>query len=329
MMKIMTSVAFIMFGSVFGLLAGSFAGATVWRLRARQLAEDDERLMELTKRKKLSRDERLERAELAEGTAQRAAERHKLDPLLKKSFATDRSRCLTCHHTLAWYDLLPLASWLGTGGRCRYCRTPIGRFEPLMELGSALLFGLFAWYWTANYAQGSVLMLAIWAVILVLMVVAFAYDAKWFLLPDTIMWPLIILSGIVAGLGAIQATNHGAAFLSAVGAVLILSGLYLALWLLSRGAWIGFGDVKLGLALGLLLGQWQYALLALFLANCIGLLFVLPGLLSGRLSRHTHVPFGPFLIIGFFVTLFWGQGVIQLYQGGAMLFSDWLITLMV
>jgi len=329
MMKGMTSVAFIVFSSVFGLLAGSFAGATVWRLRARQLVEDDERLVELTRRKKLSRDERLERAELAEGKIERAAERRRLDPLLKKPFTTDRSRCLSCHHTLAWYDLLPVASWLSTGGRCRYCRARIGRFEPLVEVGSALLFGLFAWYWMSHHAQWDGLMLAIWAVILVLMVVAFAYDAKWFLLPDTIMWPLIVMSGIVAGFNIVQATNQGAALLSVAGAVLVLSGLYLALWLLSRGAWIGFGDVKLGLSLGLLLGDWQYALLALFLANFIGLLFVLPGLLSGRLSRRAHVPFGPFLIIGFFVTLFWGQAVTLLYQNGAMVFSDWLITLMV
>src|SRR6478609_4310093 len=91
---------------VFGLLFGSFAGASVWRLRAWQLVAD-----------KKAGDEDVDEAELKQ-----------LKPLTKATFRTDRSRCLHCGHELAWYDLLPLASWLSTGGKCRYCRKPIGYF---------------------------------------------------------------------------------------------------------------------------------------------------------------------------------------------------------
>ena len=82
---------------------------------------------------------------------------------------------------------------------------------------------------------------------------------------------------------------------------------------MSRGTWVGFGDVKLGLALGLFLADWQLGFLTLFLANLIGTLIVLPGLLTKKLSRKTMVPFGPLLILGFFISLFIGGPLISGY----------------
>lgn len=101
---------------VLGLIFGSSQGATVWRLRARQLRED-------------KRD----------GEPYDKKEYARLIPLTKPSLTDDCSRCLDCGHELAWYDLVPLVSWLATGGKCRYCRKPIGAFEPLMETGTAAL----------------------------------------------------------------------------------------------------------------------------------------------------------------------------------------------
>jgi prepilin signal peptidase PulO-like enzyme (type II secretory pathway) len=101
---------------------------------------------------------------------------------------------------------------------------------------------------------------------------------------------------------------------------MILAGLYFILWFMSKGLWVGFGDVKLGIALGILLIDWKLALLTLFLANLIGTLIVLPGLLTGRLSRKAQVPFGPLLIIGFFVSLLAGTAIMDGYEA----FSAWL-----
>lgn len=269
---------------VLGLVLGSFAGATVWRLRAWQLVHDK-----------------------AAGETVDASELKRLKPLAQTTLAKDRSRCLHCGHELAWYDLVPLLSWASTGGKCRYCQAPIGWFEPAIELGTAGLFVAFFYYFSHSFAPAAWPLLFVWAALLVLLVILFVYDAKWFLLPDVAMWPFIVLSGVVAVCSVLSATNIGEAAISTVFSVLLLGGLYFTLWFVSKGAWVGFGDVKLGLGLGLLLADWKLAFLTLFLANFIGTLLVLPGLVTRKLSRKAHIPFGPLLIAGFLIALFFGS----------------------
>jgi prepilin signal peptidase PulO-like enzyme (type II secretory pathway) len=275
--------------AVAGLIFGSFAGAYVWRLRAKQLIEDKKQGEEYDKK-----------------------EYRRLEVLTKANVASDRSRCLECGHRLHWFDLIPLISWVSTGGRCRYCKKSIGRFEPLMELGTALLFVLAYHFWAISYATSWPLLVA-WVVTIVLMMILLAYDAKWFLLPNRVMFVLIGVSLLISGWNIVHSLDPMSAFLSTLGAIVILSGLYLLIWVISKGAWVGFGDVKLGLALGLLLGDWQLAFLALFLANLLGVIAIMPGLLSKKISRGTHIPFGPFLIAGFFIALFFGHQIIGWY----------------
>lgn len=284
-----------------GAVMGSFAGAQVWRLRAHQLVQDK-----------------------AAGEDYDTHEYERLVGLAGQKASEDRSRCLHCHHTLAWYDLIPLASWLSTKGRCRYCRAPIGRFEPLIELGTAGLFAIFTLVWTATYGlePASLALLGLWIAALTMFVILFVYDLKWFLLPDVVMFPLIGLSLVItaATVVSLHDVDIALAAVSVTGSVAVLSGLYFVLWLVSKGLWVGFGDVKLGIALGVLLIDWKLALLTLFLANLIGTLVVLPGLLSGKLSRKAQVPFGPLLIIGFFVSLLAGPLILGSYDA----FSAWL-----
>ena len=276
-----------------GLLFGSFAGAQVWRLRARQLVEDKQAGEEVD-----------------------AKEYKALLPLTKHSLSSDRSQCLACGHTLAWYDLLPLISWLSTQGKCRYCKHAIGVFEPLIEIGVASTFVIsyLLWPLPVDSLIGSV-SLVLWLIAVVLLAILFAYDSKWFLLPDKIVFTLIGVGVLMSLVKVAYATSSVAALMSIVGGVMILSGLYFLLWFASKGQWIGFGDVKLGLGLALLLADWRLALLALFLANLIGSLIVLPGMLLGKLSRKAHVPFGPLLIAGAAIALLVGERAIALYIG--------------
>jgi prepilin signal peptidase PulO-like enzyme (type II secretory pathway) len=287
--------------ALLGLILGSFAGASVWRLRARQLVEDK-----------------------AEGEEYDKKELKRLVPLTKTSFKTDRSRCLHCNVSLQWYDLLPLVSWISMGGKCRYCKKSIGVFEPIIEVGTAALLVSFYLYWVQVAMLDVGLLFIVWIIALVLLVILFAYDAKWFLLPDVIMFPFIGLSLIISFQAILVSENGLQSVASTAGSVAIFSGLYLVLWLVSRGAWIGFGDVKLGLGLGLLLGDWKLAFLALFLSNLIGLGAVLPGLLSKKLSSKAHIPFGPFMILGFLVTLYFGVSIYNWYEVSL----PYLITLM-
>ncbi|HEU0266113.1 MAG TPA: prepilin peptidase [Candidatus Saccharimonadaceae bacterium] len=285
------SIAVALF--IVGLIFGSFAGAQVWRLRAR----------------------RLDRAKAA-GAAYDKREYKRLAPLMHRTMRDDRSRCLSCGHELAARDLLPLVSWLSTGGRCRYCHTRIGVFEPLMELGMAVAMVLVYVFWPYPLTTpASIVELILWLVALVPLGILFAYDLKWFQLPESLTAPLIVLGVIVAVLHITLAPNHGAALLSTLGGVAILSGVYFVLWLVSRGRWIGDGDIVLGLGLALLLSDWELSFIALFAANFLGCLIVIPGLARRKISRTTEVQFGPLLIAGAIIALLAGHSILHWYGG--------------
>lgn len=232
----------------------------------------------------------------------------------KKDIVNDRSECEHCHHKLAWYDLIPVLSWLLLSGKCRYCKKPIRAELPLTELLTAVLFvGSYVMWPSAmnTFEQG--ILFGLWLVALVLLVILFVYDMKWMLLPDKVVMPLIAVGLLMAITRVTISEDVAGSLLGSLYAVLILSGLYLLLFLVSKGKWVGFGDVKLGVFLGLALGSWELALLGLFLANFIGCLVVVPGILSGKLKRTARVPFGPFLIVGFAVTFLFGRHIIDWY----------------
>ena len=291
MIEAMNALGVVLVLAIFGLALGSFAGAMVWRLRARQLAED----------KKI-------------GEKVSTQEFKKLKPLMKTSFSSDRSQCLHCHHQLTWYDLLPLLSWLSTGGKCRYCKAKIGWFEPLMELGLGSLFVLSYLLWPVPFDSPLVVFqFGLWLCACVCLTILFAYDLRWFLLPNNVMFPLIALAATYA-LAEVLTTPTPVTVISLSVAGMILSGLYLALWIVSKGRWVGFGDVKLGLGLALFLIDWRLAFVALFVANILGCLLVLPGLISGNLTRSTRVPFGPLMIVGGVVAMLVGEHIVNWYM---------------
>ena len=279
-----------------GLAMGSCAGAQVWRLRARQLVEDK-----------------------AAGYPVKAAELKRLKPLIAP-VRSDRSRCLECDHTLHMRDLMPLVSWLGTGGRCRYCHKPIGLLEPAIELGMAAIFVLSFVYWPyALDSMGAFLLFGIWLASLVVAGVLFVYDMKWFLLPDKPNYLYMGLGAVFASGQLFLAGVTMNAVMSLLGALCILSGLYALLYYYSRArdgeerTWVGFGDVKLGIGLGFFALTWPMAFIALFAANLFGTLLVLPGLMKGTLDRRSHIPFGPLLLAGTIVAVLFGQQIIDTY----------------
>ena len=276
---------------IFGLMSGSFAGASVWRLRARQLKEDK-----------------------ANGEEVDSAEYRELKKLTKNSISKDRSQCLHCSYQLRWYDLIPLVSWISLGGKCRKCRKPIGFFEPIIELSVAAFFVLSFTFWPqAIVTPLEISYFVLWLVAGVALAISFAYDFKWFLLPDVVTFSFIGLGFINAILVLINSSDFYGALVDIIVAVAILSGIYWFLHFISKGRWIGFGDVKLGLGLALFLADWKLAFLALFMANLIGCLIVLPPLFMGKLKRDSHVPFGPLLILGFILAKLAGSYLISLY----------------
>jgi prepilin signal peptidase PulO-like enzyme (type II secretory pathway) len=274
-----------------GLCMGSFAGATMWRLRARQLVQDK-----------------------ADGEVVDKQELDSLKKLTKSSILNDHSQCLNCSYRLKWYDLVPLISWLSLRGRCRKCHHPIGGLEPLIEIGVALFFVLSYIFWPLPLSGFvGIARLVIWLMAGVALAILFAYDKKWFVLPNQVVYFVIGLGLINTILTILYSGNILDALINVVVAALILSGLYFALYQISKGKWVGFGDVKLGLGLALLLADWRFAFIALFAANLIGCIIVLPSMARGKLKRDSHVPFGPLLIIGSIIALLAGNYLISWY----------------
>lgn len=275
----------------FGLFLGSFAGASVWRLRVRQLKED------VNAGDKVSVDEKKE-----------------VRNVKLASISKDRSVCLHCGHQLAWYDLVPLISWVALRGKCRYCRKTIGITEPIVEVAVAIAFAVSYLFWPVALDTPLVIaQFALWLVAIVGLAVLTIYDLKWFLLPNKIVFPLI---GVGIAYSALQLAGSNfqlETWLGIGGAVLALSGFYFGIYVVSRQQWVGFGDVKLCLGLALLLADWQLALLALFLANIIGTLLVLPLMVTNKLDRQSRIPFGPLLIAGWFIAGLFGVTIIDWY----------------
>lgn len=229
----------------------------------------------------------------------------------KRNFVNERSECEDCHHKLAVLDLIPVFSWVFLKGKCRYCGAKISWINPVLELlVSALFVGSYI-FWPLGFDQWqAVASFAIWLIYIVLLAALFLYDLRWMLLPDRLVWPLIALGLYDGSLRASLAGSNY--FLHVILGVAVLAGMYGLLYLVSKGKWVGFGDVKLGVFMGAALGA-PGAFLVLMLANIIGFLVVVPGLVSGKLTRKSRVPFGPFLIVAFIITGLFGQTILDWY----------------
>jgi leader peptidase (prepilin peptidase) / N-methyltransferase len=154
----------------------------------------------------------------------------------------------------------------------------------------------------------------LWLVYLIVLAILFVYDLRWMLLPDILVVPLVAVGLIDAGLrtSLLPGTSVSDYATYVVLGIAAMAGVYWALYMISKGKWVGYGDVKLAVFMGAVLG-WQKTLVVLMLANVLGLLIVLPGLLSRKLTPKSHVPFGPFMIVAFVIVGLFGDAIINWY----------------
>jgi len=232
----------------------------------------------------------------------------------KRNWVSERSECPHCHHVLAAKDLVPVLSWLSLGGKCRYCHKPIPD-SPLVELVLPVLFVVSYIYWPQALTGAGLFSFVLWLVFLTGFAILAVYDLKWFLLPNVVVFPLIGLA-VFQVLGV--ALFYGGSWYAVLGSVIgvaVISGLFFLIFYISKGAWIGFGDVKLGIVLGLLAGGALPALLVLFIASFLGVTISLPMVVRGKASRKSHLPFGPLLLAGLIVVVLFGKTLINWYAG--------------
>jgi leader peptidase (prepilin peptidase)/N-methyltransferase len=218
-----------------------------------------------------------------------------------RSLVHPGSACPGCGTAIAWYDNIPIVSFLALRGRCRACATPIPWRYPIVEAVTAALFA------AAGGAFGPTFHGLVAAALLAALVAITVIDLERQIIPDVISLP-----GIVAGVLANLAGGRGP-WDSLLG-ILVGGGLFLVI-ILASGGGMGGGDMKLGAMLGAFLG-WKIVLLAVFVAVVVGGALALALIATGVRGRKDPIPFGPFLAAGGAAGLFWGERMVRWYLSG-------------
>ena len=225
----------------------------------------------------------------------------------RKSPLKGRSFCPSCKHVLSWYDLIPILSFFYLRGKCRYCGKKISIQYPLVELATALMFLLVFNSSMVQAIELNLLFLFYYLLITCFLIIIFVFDLKHFIIPDVVLFPAIVITFLYRVFFSERLSLSGFIFSA------LISGLFfLLIFLISRGKWLGFGDVKLVLFMGLFLGYPQI-LVGLFLSFFIGAIIGVMLMLLKKKGLKSEVPFGPFLVVGTYIGLFWGQQIYNWY----------------
>lgn len=244
----------------------------------------------------------------------RAHDKKKSGKYAKLSVWHGRSMCPNCHHTLAPKDLIPVFSWLILKGKCRYCAKPISIQYPLVESLTAFLFVFSYIYWPYSFSTEGKVLFVIWLFFLLGFVALTVIDLRWHLLPNKLVTPLILLALLQILLKLIFFHAGSSLIVGAIWGMVFSAGLFYIIFIVSKGAWIGGGDVKLAIALGLLLGGPAETILMVFLASLIGSLTSLLLIATKKMKRSSTIAFGPLLMVATIICYLFGVHIIDWYK---------------
>ena len=208
-----------------------------------------------------------------------------------------RSVCPNCGKEIPWYDNIPILSYIILRGRCRFCGWKIPIRYLIVEILMAVLFALNSMI--LNFPEDVIASMVVFSVILLTFI-----DLEYMIIPDTSFFTLLIagvIEAIISGRFLSNLITAGVAFLA-----------FLAIRYFSKRG-LGFGDVKLFAASGLLLGPLNL-IFAVFIASISGIVVILPSLLKGNLGMRSKIPFGPFI----------GWGVYTVF-----ILKDWIESLII
>jgi len=230
-----------------------------------------------------------------------------IDRLPKDESVNGRSHCDYCKKKIAWYDLMPVLSFFILKGKSRCCGKKLSWQYPLIEIATGTIFLLIYYELRiTNYLT----LINMFGIVSCLIVI-FASDLKYHLISDYILLALFIFSllfkFVIPAQAGIQIIGNN-----------ILSGLIVSLpiflvFFISKERAMGLGDVYLSAIMGFLLG-WQEGLLALYIAFVTGAVFGLIAILFKNKKLKSKIAFGPFLVIGIVVMLFWGEKILEVIK---------------
>jgi prepilin signal peptidase PulO-like enzyme (type II secretory pathway) len=236
---------------------------------------------------------------------------------VNESFLIKPSYCPHCKHKLSWLDLFPVLSFLLLKGKCRYCGKPISIQYPLVELATGFLFVFIFIQNPITFFETSflftILNLGFLFLVSCFLIIIFVYDLKHYIIPDRVIYPAIVVAGVwqlVSDIFFRAYTKYGT--LNTIYSALGAAGFFLFIVLISKGKWMGGGDIKLAFVMGLLLG-FPNILVALFIAFMSGAIVGSVLIVLGKKGLKSEVPFGPFLVFGTFLAMFFSQELINFY----------------
>ncbi|MEK7771844.1 MAG: A24 family peptidase [Pseudomonadota bacterium] len=271
---------FISFITIIGLMVGSFLNVVIYRLP------------EMMKRNWL----------------QQCAELHgkAIETLPTFNLITPRSACPHCGHKITALENIPIISYLALRGRCSQCQTRISPRYPIVEAVTALMSGFVAWHFGYSLITIAVLIF-VWSLIALAVI-----DLNTQLLPDDITLPLLWLGVLV---------NMNDGFTDLHSAIIGVMAGYLSLWsiywcfkLITGKEGMGYGDFKLLAAIGAWLG-WSMLPIVILFSSLVGAIAGVGLIITAKLKKNIPIPFGPYLVGGALIALFWGEKLNRAYSG--------------
>ena len=215
-----------------------------------------------------------------------------------------RSACPACGHAIGALENVPLISYFALRGKCAGCKARISPRYPLVEALTGVLSGYIAWRYGFTW-QTLALLVFVWSMIALAFI-----DLDTFYLPDDITLPLV-WAGLLA--------NMGGLFVDLQSAVIGAIAGYLALWMVFWGYKLatgkdgmGYGDFKLLAAIGAWLG-WKMLPVVILLSSLVGAIVGISLIVFARHGRNVPIPFGPYLVLGGLIALFWGDQLLHYY----------------
>jgi prepilin signal peptidase PulO-like enzyme (type II secretory pathway) len=241
----------------------------------------------------------------------------------KEKSILGRSRCDYCHYKLRWFDNIPILSFLILRGKCRKCKKKLSWQYPILEFLTGVLFVVVFWFLRVNnlfeisyFDSYNLVNLIYYLSIFYLLWIILVWDFKYMIISDWLILIGVALTFLYKFLETILAGDFlafNSPLLNGLLGGFVLSGFFAILYWYSKGKWIGGGDVKLGFWLGLIAGLNMVYFLILF-SYTLGSLVAIYLLLFSKKKMKSEIPFGPFLVIGTWLVIFFESEILNIWN---------------